>query len=333
MQQLYLHKKFYQIKKIDEREYSPEAYERYDKIRLFYKLREENCSEKTALEAIKVSRPTFFRWIKSYKIYNLAGLERQSRRPNNVRKPKWTSKTEELVLAMRKKYPLWGKEKIAVMIKRTYNQIVSASTVGRIIKKFVAKGKLKPVTFYYGKKEKRRRLFNGHAQQWVRGMKSKMPGELVQIDHMDIKLINGAHVKHFQAICPITKIAVEQAYNRATSDIASNFLQLIIQQMPFKVQSLQVDGGSEFMGEFEKACQKATIDLYVLPPRSPEYNGHVERCNATAKYEFYYQYNGSNALHNIQKRLQEHVKLYNSVRPHQGLSYLTPLEYYGQIRT
>ena len=68
MQQLYLHKKFYQIKRIDERQYSKEAYERYDKIRLFYKLLEEGCSEKTALEAIKTSRATLYRWIKNYKI-------------------------------------------------------------------------------------------------------------------------------------------------------------------------------------------------------------------------------------------------------------------------
>jgi len=326
-----LHKKFYQIKRIEERQYSKEAYERYDKIKFFYKLKEEGCSEKTALEAIKVSRATIYRWIKKYRNLNLTGLEKLSYRPNNVRKTQWDAKSEEIAYMMRKEHNLYGKEKIAVMVQRKFNKVLSASTIERIIKKFILKGKLQPVNFYYGKKQTRRRLFNGHAKRWERGMKSKIPGELVQIDHMDIKLISGMHLKHFQAICPMKKLAVKQVFNRATSNVASEFLELIIAQFPFKVKSLQVDGGSEFMGEFEQACQIKNIDLYVLPPRSPEYNGNVERANGTVKYEFYYQYSDRKELAVIQKRLQEYVKIYNSERPHQGLSYLTPLEYFGQI--
>ncbi len=333
MQQLYLHKAFYQIKRIDDREYSPEAYERYDKIKLFFKLRGENCSEKTALEVIETSRASLYRWIKRYQINNLAGLENESKRPHKIRTPLWTSKTEKMVLDARRQYNLWGKEKIAVMIRRIYNVTVSVSTVGRIIKKFILKGILKPVAFYYGKKETRRRIFNGHAKRWKHGMKATVPGELIQVDHMDIKLINGVNLKHFQAICPITKIAVEQAYNTATSAVASDFLKLLTEQMPFKILSVQVDGGSEFKGAFEQACEEKAIDHYVLPPRSPECNGHVERCNGTAKYEFYYQYTGSTKLPIIQERLQQYVKMYNNVRPHQGLAYLTPFEFFDQIKS
>ncbi len=332
MQTIYLPKKFYQIKKIDEGQYSPEAYERYDKIKLFYKLREEGCSEKTALEAIKVSRATFYRWLKRYRIFNLSGLENEDRRPNNVRKPKYSSEVENYILALRKQYPLWGKEKIAVLIKRIYSVIVSASTVGRIIKKLVRQGRIRSVAFHCGKKEKRQRVFNGHAKRLQLGMKAQVPGELLQVDHMDVKVIDGLEIKHFQAICPITKLVVEQAYTRATSNIASSFLELIVQQMPFQIKSIQVDGGTEFMGDFEKACQENNIDLFVLPPRSPEYNGHVERCNGTAKYEFYYQYNGPNKLPILQKSLQEHVKIYNTVRPHQSLSYLTPCQFFDELK-
>ena len=46
MQIIYPHQKFYQIKRIDERKYSPEAYERYDKIRLFFKLIGDGCQRK-----------------------------------------------------------------------------------------------------------------------------------------------------------------------------------------------------------------------------------------------------------------------------------------------
>src|SRR4030042_4817524 len=35
------------------------------------------------------------------------------------------------------------------------------------------------------------------------------------------------------------------------------------------------------MGEFETACQRSDLQLFVLPPRSPKLNGHVERAQRT----------------------------------------------------
>ena len=52
-------------------------------------------------------------------------------------------------------------------------------------------------------------------------------------------------------------------------------------RMPFGLRAVQVDGGSEFMAEFEQACLDRGIALFVLPPRSPKLNGHVERANGT----------------------------------------------------
>ena len=40
--------------------------------------------------------------------------------------------------------------------------------------------------------------------------------------------------------------------------------------MPFAVQAIQVDGGSEFHATFEEACQREGIRLFLLPPRSPK---------------------------------------------------------------
>jgi hypothetical protein len=39
--------------------------------------------------------------------------------------------------------------------------------------------------------------------------------------------------------------------------------------MPFKIDAVQVDGGSEFMAEFETACQQRAIKLYLIPPKTP----------------------------------------------------------------
>jgi putative transposase len=45
------------------------------------------------------------------------------------------------------------------------------------------------------------------------------------------------------------------------------------------VKAIQADGGSQFMAEFELACQTKDMALYVPPPQSPQMNGAVERCS------------------------------------------------------
>jgi len=328
MQQKMLQRKFYHIQGIDETTYSQKAYDREKKIKLYQKLISEGCSQKTALEAIEVSRASYYRWKKNYQIYGLEGLEDESRRPNNIRKPTWTRKDEQLVLKLRTKFNLWGKHKIAAILSREYGVKLSPSTVGRIISMFIRKGKIKPVNFYLGRNTRKRRVFDGHAQRWEYGMKTQEPGEFIQMDHATIRLSCGKIVKHFKAICPFTKLTAEKAYTKATSALAEDFLKHAQEQFPFKIRSIQVDGGSEFMGDFEKACQCKKIPLYVLPPRSPKFNAHVERGNGTVKYEFYHLYDGPPVLGIVNQHLQKFVEFYNTYRPNQSLRYKTPMEYY-----
>lgn len=65
---------------------------------------------------------------------------------------------------------------------------------------------------------------------------------------------------------------------------ASNFLKKMIDDFPFKFSSIQVDGGSDFIKDFEKLCQIKNIYLFVLPPK---YNRVVERRDCTTRDEFY----------------------------------------------
>ncbi|WP_427365685.1 AAA family ATPase [Candidatus Caldatribacterium saccharofermentans] len=65
------------------------------------------------------------------------------------------------------------------------------------------------------------------------------------------------------------------------------FLEELLRKCPFPVRAIQVDGGSEFYGEFEEACKEYGIKLFVLPPRSPKLNGVVERLNRTFREEFW----------------------------------------------
>jgi len=332
MQTGYLQKKLYQIRQIDETEYSEKAFDRERKLKIYENLMLEKCSQKVALEAISISKATLYRWRRRYKELGLAGLEDEDKRPSRLRKPAWGRKEERFVAKLRKRFPIWGKLKIKVLLERIYKLYLSVATVGRIIRRLVSKGIIKPVHFFMCcVKAKKERAFSSHAQRWRYGMKSNGPGQLVQVDHMTVKLPNGKQVKHFNAICPFTRISFGKAYCVATSALAKDFLNHIQAQFPFKITSIQVDGGSEFMGEFEAECEKEAIGLLVLPPRRPQYNGSVERVNGIFKHEFYQFYDGTLNLEQLNLAIKLFTKTYNQVRPHQALQLLTPLQNYQNL--
>ena len=99
----------------------------------------------------------------------------------------------------------------------------------------------------------------------------------MQVDTADIRLLPGVVYKHFTARDVVCRWDSIDVYQRATARSAASFLDGVLERMPFPVRTIQVDGGSEFKADFERACQERDIRLFVLPPRSPKLNGCVER--------------------------------------------------------
>ena len=141
----------------------------------------------------------------------------------------------------------------------------------------------------------------------------------------------GVNFKQFTARDVISRWDVIQAHPRATAQNATQFLDTLQHRMPFPIRALQVDGGSEFAADFEQACQQRGLHLFVLPPRSPKLNGAVERANRTHTEEFYQVTNCSFEMKKLNRELRHWEKIYNTVRPHQSLGYLTPLQFLHQI--
>ena len=77
-------------------------------------------------------------------------------------------------------------------------------------------------------------------------------------------------------------------------------------------------------------CQRRGIHLFILPPRSPELNGCVERAHRTHIEEFYELTDSSFDIAELRVELLDWELTYNNVRPHQALHYLTPLQFLEQ---
>ncbi|MBA7625783.1 hypothetical protein ES703_33215 [subsurface metagenome] len=96
--------------------------------------------------------------------------------------------------------------------------------------------------------------------------------------------------------------------------------------MPFPIRAIQVDGGSEFEAVFERECQRCNIKLFILLPRSPKLNGGVERAHWIHTEEFYEVTESSLDIADLRSELLERERAYDTVRPHQALTYPTPLK-------
>ena len=189
------------------------------------------------------------------------------------------------VLHLREQYPRWGKDKLVVMIRDRGWQ-VSTSMVGRILSSLKARGVLrKPLRSTIST---RKRLWRRpYAVRKPKGYGVKEPGDLVQVDTLDVRPLPGMVLKHFTARDVVSRWDVVEAHTRATANTSATFLNAVLDRMPFPVHAIQVDGGSEFQAGFEEACRERGIRLFVLPPRSPKLNGCVERAQRTHTEEFY----------------------------------------------
>jgi len=306
-------------------ELSPKAQVRLRLLQARGRLCRGGLSWAETARVLGVSRASLYRWERRLEREGLRGLEERSRRPKRVRRPLWSEELVGAVQRLREKYPRWGKETLAVLLRRE-GYPGSASTVGRILRQLKARGQLKEPPRGWVTVRKRR-LRRPYARRKPREYAVQKAGDLVQVDTMDVRPLPGVVFKHFTARDTVSRWDVVQAHPRATGRAAAQFVDSLLARMPFRVRAIQVDGGSEFCGEFEQACARRKVQLFVLPPRSPKLNGRVERAHRTHAEEFYDLYTGPLDMPAINRHLRQWEAVYNTIRPHRSLDKQTPAEY------
>ncbi len=230
---------------------------------------------------------------------------------------------------LRETYPRWGERKLAVLLERE-GWTIAHATVGRVVSRLRAKGQLvEPplVRAALHKRHRRVQLKRRYARRMPWDYRPQQPGDLIQLDTTPITLFPGCQRVHITARDVISRKDVVAAYEKGRSLSAEHFLRQELPRMGFPIRAIQIDGGAEFKAHFERACQTLGIALYVLPPRSPRLNGKVERAHRTHQEEFYDLVEVPEDLVAHNTLLREHEAVYNGLRPHQALGYLTPNEF------
>lgn len=275
------------------------------------------------------SRPTVYRWLARFERLRLETLEDRPSAPRRRRRATWTLEQLAAVRAVREAYPRWGKDKLVILLRRAGIRL-STSMVGRILARLQRTGELRE---HRGRRMtvRQRRWSRPYAIRQPADWPVRRPGDLVQLDTLDIRPLSSLVWKQFTARDVVSRWDTLELGRRATAQAAATMLDRLAERMPFPVRAISIDNGSEFMAEFETACADRGIRLFVLPPRRPKLHGAVERANRTHTEEFYQVTDAEPELEAFQAGLLAWETVYNTIRPHQGLGYLTPAEFLASV--
>ena len=271
-----------------------------------------------------ISRSTFYYWRKRFDRWDLTTLEDRSSRPKHCKRRTWTTAEILAVQAIRERYPSWGKAKLQVLLAKA-GMVLSVSRVGRILGYLKTTGKLKEPRSQLA--VRRRPRSRPHAVRKPKDYVARRPGDLIQVDTVYIRLLPGKEVKHFTFVDVFSRWSVAFLAHDATSHSARRAMAYATERFPFAIRAVQVDRGSEFMSVFEEDLQRRGIPLFELPPHSPKLNGCVERTNRTYRDDFYNCSTDEPTIKAMSRGLRHYETVYNTIRPHQALGYLTPDEF------
>jgi len=227
-----------------------------------------------------ISRQLFYYWLNRYDPKNLKSLENKDRTPKRKRQREITPEQEMRVIALRKKYLRYGKEKLAILYQNFYQEKISSWKIQKVIEKY---------NLYYHP-QKTAKI----AKKRKRALKKKRITELKKkpktgfLICLDVIVIYWQNFKRyiFTAVDYHSKIALAWMYKSKSSLNAQDFLKRLYYLFDGKIENLQTDNGSEFLGMFEKAVKELNLKHYFNRVRTPKDNSVNERFNRTLKEEF-----------------------------------------------
>jgi transposase InsO family protein len=262
-----------------------------------------------------ISRQIFYTWKRRYDAHGLDGLRDRSHRPHVS---PGTTRTEVVgkIIYLRQHYH-FGPAKIAMYLARYHDITISPSGVWRVLKR------LELNRLPASQRHKR------YDKRWKRYEKP-LPGHRVQLDVKFIAPLPGSGRKHYQftAINDCTRLRVLRIYPKLNQTTAIQFLDYVLERLPFRVEVIQTDNGAEFQSLFHYHVLDRGIGHDYIKPRTPRLNGKVERSHRIDAEEFYRLLDGVviDDTQVFNDKLREWENFYNYHRPHGGLDGQTPYE-------
>jgi putative transposase len=288
-------------------------------LRLEWIIFYETAGQRNATNTAKhfgIARSIFYFWLSRFDETYLKSLEDNKSIPKTRRSWSPDPIVLERMIRLRKQYIHWSKMKLAVVYKNTYAETISSWQFQRVIEEF---------KLYPPRKQKNGCKGNGAKKQWISLSIRQSAKNLYSID---TKVLHLFGKKHY-IVCAVAhdeKVAYARAYTTHSSAAASDFLARLIYLLGASPEIILSDNGSEFMRHFDHACKARGITRYFSHPQTPKDNPEIERLIKTFIEEWLNDGHWSPNLHRFNQYITEWLITYNSIRPHETLNYLTPLQ-------
>ncbi len=272
---------------------------------------------------------TLYAWRARFRQAGPGGLEPRSRRPHRVPKRNWPGPITAEIRRLREAHPNLGKAKIHPLLRRFCEprglKCPSVATIGRLI---ADAGGLRTAPVRLDSRGRRKRP---RKPRKPKGMKPLRPGELLAVDTM-ILLDTGIRRSAFSAVDIATRTGFAVAAPFASSRWSADFLRIALDVLPFRVEAVLSDNGSEFEGRFRQLVRSRRIGRLYTYPRCPRINAHVERFHRSLKDEFIpfhhdLLFADADGLTHFNHQLARWLIWYNRDRPHASLHGRAPLSF------
>lgn len=274
-------------------------------------------------------------------------LEPESKAPHHTdQRQKIPRETENKIVEIRDQYG-WGKESISVVLDRDYRLQASPSTVNRYLHKHL---RIDPKLSERNKKawaEKKLRESLKENQSLAvkyrppRQIKDYLPGALMEKDmkmaptkdKIPLIIDNKYHLQdsfNYQhtLLDSFTRIRTMELVEKSDSLNAALAYQEMKLRLPFKIAGLNTDSGGENGKDFKEQMARDEIVHFYSRTSTPTDNPRVERSHLTDEKEFYNRGLKYQTFEKQKEALKKWEHIYNFLRPHQALGYLTPMKFY-----
>lgn len=323
-------------------ELSPEAKKRLKWLYVLYC--EENGNITVASKKIGLSRP----WLSHLKaVFEDGGrdprkLEPCSKAPHHTENRNRISKeTEKKILEVRSdSQNVWGKKKIARVLKRDYGIACNPNTVNQYLHKhgkINPKISLKNMKAWQAKKARENMEVSLKVKyRPPKGIKDYAPGALVEKDMKYVpkyaQTTPGKSGENFYnqhtEIDSFTRIRSVELMRDGTAESSAEAHKRAVAKFPFKIACENTDNGSENQSALSQQLHDENIFHFYSGIGTPTDNPRVERSHLTDEVEFYQSGGLKRSFEEQRTAVRDFEHLYNWKRPHQALGYLTPMEFY-----
>jgi transposase InsO family protein len=265
-----------------------------------------------------VTRQTVHRWLRRYATSGLAGLVDQPSTPRSC-PHQMAPELEVQVVALRQAHPGWGPRTIGHQLARQGVAVPGRSSIYRAL---VRHGLIVP-------QARRRRRADYRRWERARAMELwqlDVTGGVVLADGTRLQVLTG--IDDHSRLCVAATVLVRPTARPVCKAFAGA---MRTHGVPEQVLT---DNGKVFTGRFgrgsgevlfDRICRENGIRHLLTAPRSPTTTGKVERFHKTLKREFL---DGKTfaSIVEAQAALDAWVVHYNTVRPHQGIGMVAPVQ-------